>query len=218
MGQIFPPSADLWARVVLALLLLLGIGAGALVAGLVNSDFLTGIGLPPSQPVPFSHRHHAGGLGIDCRYCHLSVETSAEAGLPPTHVCMSCHSQLYTGQEMLAPVRHSLAEDLPLHWHRVAKLPGYVYFNHSIHLAKGVGCADCHGRIDRMAATAMAKPFHMAFCLDCHRDPGPHLRPLGHITDMEWHPGPDQAEQGKRLIASRRIDLGRITDCATCHR
>lgn len=218
MPQVFPPSADTWLRLFLAAAAIGVLGAGALTAGLVHSDYLTGVGLPPPQPVPFSHQHHAGGLGIDCRYCHFSVETSAEAGFPPTHVCMSCHSQLYTDQEMLAPVRHSLATDTPIRWRRVAKLPGYVYFNHSIHVAKGVGCADCHGRIDQMPATAMAKAFQMEFCLGCHRDPAPHLRPPGTVTDMAWRPPADQPEVGARRIAERGIDLGRITDCYTCHR
>lgn len=218
MPQIFRPSADTWLRLFIAAAAVVLAGGGALAIGLVRSDYLTGVGLPPAQPVPFSHQHHAGGLGIDCRYCHFSVESSAEAGLPPTHICMSCHSQLYTGQEMLAPVRRSLSEDQPIRWRRVVKLPGYVYFNHSIHIAKGVGCADCHGRIDRMPATAPAKALQMEFCLDCHRDPAPHLRPLEAVTDMDWQPPPDQRAVGTRRIAERGIDLGRITDCYSCHR
>ncbi|MGE5506446.1 MAG: cytochrome c3 family protein [Actinomycetota bacterium] len=216
--QTFPPSADTWLRlVVLAALLALVLG-GAAVAGLIHSDWLDDTTLPPPQPVPFSHRHHAGALGLDCRYCHTSVETSSEAGLPPTHICMTCHSQLFTGQEMLAPVRHSLASGIPIPWRRVAKLPGYVYFNHSIHVAKGVGCADCHGRIDRMAATFKAHAFKMQWCLGCHRDPGPHLRPLDKVTDMDWQPPPDQDQEGRRLVAERHIEPHRITDCYTCHR
>jgi hypothetical protein len=216
--QTFPPSADTWLRLVL-LCIVLGVAlGGAALAGLIHSDWLDGTNMALPQPVPFSHQHHAGGLGLDCRYCHTAVESSSEAGLPPTHICMTCHSQLYTGQEMLAPVHRSLTEDRPIPWRRVVKLPGYVYFNHSIHIAKGVGCADCHGRVDRMPALVNALPFKMQFCLGCHRDPAPHLRPLDRVTEMDWRPPPDQADEGRRLLAERHIEPGRITDCYTCHR
>jgi hypothetical protein len=216
--QTFPPSADTWLRLALLVVVLSVSFGGAVVAGLIHSDWLNGTNLPAAQPVPFSHQHHVGGLGLDCRYCHTSVEQSSEAGLPPTHICMTCHSQLYTGQEMLAPVRRSLAEDRPIPWRRVVKLPGYVYFNHAIHVSKGVGCADCHGRIDRMPLTAKAHAFKMQYCLGCHRDPAPHLRPLDKVTEMDWQPPAGQQEVGQRLMAERHIDTRRITDCYTCHR
>ena len=218
MAQIFSPSADTWLRLGLIVAVVLLAGAMVVPWALVRSDYLTSVGFPRRQPVPFSHQHHVGGLGLDCRYCHTAVETSADAGYPPTHVCMTCHSQLYAGQEMLAPVRRSLAENRPLRWKRVAELPQYVYFNHAIHVAKGIGCAECHGRIDRMAIAFRARPFFMSFCLDCHRDPAPHLRPLDRVTDMEWQPPPEQHEIGPRLIGERHIDLTHLTDCVTCHR
>ncbi|MBE7204467.1 MAG: cytochrome c3 family protein, partial [Parafilimonas terrae] len=159
MAQIFRPSADTWLRLwVLAAVVLV---AGGLVAagGYAFSGYATRVGWVRDQPVPFSHAHHVGGLGIDCRYCHLTVETSAHAGLPPTHVCMTCHSQEWTRAPVLEPVRRSWATGQPLRWQRVAKLPDYVYFNHSIHVARGVPCTTCHGRVDRMPLMARAKPF-----------------------------------------------------------
>jgi hypothetical protein len=218
MTQIFYPSADTWLRLFL-------VGGAALVSaslvgvvGFARSDYYTGAELhPPPQPVPFSHRHHVGGLGLDCRYCHTSAADSARAGLPPTHTCMTCHSQIWTGAPMLAPVRQSLAEGTSLRWHRVARLPDYVYFRHDIHIAKGVGCVSCHGRVDEMALTYQAKPLTMQFCLDCHRDPAPHLRPADRITDMTWH-SEDAPALGAQLIKQNGIRVGEITYCYVCHR
>jgi Cytochrome c7 and related cytochrome c len=218
MTQIFYPSADTWLRLFL-------VGGAALVSaslvgvvGFARSDYYTGAELhPPPQPVPFSHRHHVGGLGLDCRYCHTSVAESARAGLPPTHTCMTCHSQIWTGAPMLAPVRQSLAEGTSLRWHRVARLPDYVYFRHDIHIAKGVGCVSCHGRVDEMALTYQAKPLTMQFCLDCHRDPAPQLRPADRITDMTWH-SEDARALGAQLIKQNGIRVGEITYCYVCHR
>lgn len=140
-------------------------------------DYLRHLRWIVEQPVPFSHQHHVVGLGIDCRFCHTSVEVSASAGLSPTYTCMTCHSQIGTNAAIVAPVRESLADGKPTEWHRVSNLPDYVYFNHSIHIAKGVGCESCYGEMDRMALTYKAKTLIMQFCLNCHRDPGPHLRP-----------------------------------------
>jgi hypothetical protein len=218
MKQVFPPGADTVLRAVAAVAALALGGSAVVGAVLMQSDYVTSVTLPPAQPVPFSHRHHAGELGIDCRYCHVTAETGPRAGLPATQVCMTCHSQLYTGQPMLAPVRDSLAHDRPIPWRTVAQLPQFVTFDHSIHLAKGVGCSSCHGPVDRMPATYRAKAFTMeGFCLSCHRDPGPSLRPLDAITDMDWQP---EADPGiaRKPMAERRIDLGLLTDCSTCHR
>lgn len=218
MTQIFSASADTWLRFFVAGGLALACGSLVGVIGFARSDYYTGARIHPlPQPVPFSHRHHVGGLGIDCRYCHTSVEVSARAGLPPTHTCMTCHSQIWTGAPMLAPVRESLANDVSLTWHRVARLPDYVYFRHDIHIAKGVGCVTCHGRIDRMALTYQAKPLTMEFCVDCHRDPAPQLRPHDRITDMNWKPD-DAGALGARLVAQNHIRLGQITYCTVCHR
>lgn len=219
-AQIFPPAADTSLRLTMILLALaiamLGIGGWAR----VRSPWETQEGLAEHQPVPFSHKHHVGDSGIDCRYCHTSVETSARAGLPATHICMTCHSQLWTGAEMLAPVRKSMATRRPLVWHRVAQVPDYVYFNHSIHVARGVGCVECHGRIDKMPLTWRAKPFQMQFCLDCHRDPGPHLRPPQLVTQMEplgWSEA-EKRRYGERVMAAHRIDPKTLTNCEMCHR
>jgi hypothetical protein len=218
MTQIFSSSADTWLRLFIVGGVALTSAALVGVIGYARSDYYTGARLHPApQPVPFSHRHHVSGLGLDCRYCHTSVASSPRAGLPPTHTCMTCHSQIWTGAPMLAPVRQSLATDTSLRWHRVARLPEYVYFRHDIHIAKGVGCVTCHGRIDRMALTFQAKPLTMQFCLDCHRDPAPHLRPHDRITDMDWQPA-DARAAGEQLIRQNGIRLGEITYCYVCHR
>ena len=176
------------------------------------------IGAPVEQVVPFSHRHHVGDDGFDCRYCHTSVETSAFAGIPPTHVCMTCHSQLFTDQPVLAPVVQSLRSGEPIRWKRVHDLPDFVYFNHGIHVAKGVGCEECHGRVDEMPLTWREAPLTMQWCLDCHRNPEMHLRPLEHVFDMGWKPDEDQRALGKRLVAQYHIHTSTLTDCSTCHR
>ena len=191
MAQIFSPAADTWLRLFLLGSLALVSGGVVMLVGVAHSDYVTSADFRPAQPVPFSHRHHAGDLGIDCRYCHSSVENGPHAGLPPTSTCMTCHSQIWTNASMLAPVRQSLAENKPIAWTRVAKLPDYVFFRHDVHIAKGVGCETCHGRIDKMALTYRAKAFTMQFCLDCHRDPAPNLRPADAITMMGWKPRGD---------------------------
>jgi cytochrome c7-like protein len=219
MGQLFSPAADTWLRVFLIGAAVLTSGAVIVPIGLARSDWVTGAHIhPAAQPVPFSHRHHAGQLGIDCRYCHTSVADSPRAGLPPTHTCMTCHSQVWTDAPMLAPVRASLAENKSLNWRRVAVLPEYVYFRHDIHIAKGVGCVECHGRIDTMALTYRAKALTMQFCLDCHRDPAPHLRPRDEITNMAWRPSGDRGALGRKLLAQYGIRVGQLTYCSVCHR
>ncbi len=206
-------------RLALLGVVLFVVGGLLVTGGFANSDYLTGVGYAPRQPVPFNHAHHVGELGIDCRYCHGGVETSAEAGLPPTYTCMTCHSQIFTGAKMLAPVRDSMASDTPLHWARVAGLPDYVYFNHSIHIAKGVGCSSCHGPVDRMQLTRRKNAFHMSFCLDCHRAPEKYVRPADQVWNTEWIAPPDQTKKGRALVAANHIDTsGRLTDCTTCHR
>jgi hypothetical protein len=218
MAQIFGPAADLWFRIALLAVPLAAAGAFAVAAGLVRSDYLANVDDPPPQPVPFSHQHHAGELGIDCRYCHASVELSPQAGLPATSVCMTCHAFLWTGAPMLAPVRDSMASGRPIRWRRVARLPDFVYFDHSIHLAKGVGCSTCHGRVDQMPLMRRAEPFEMQWCLACHRDPAAHLRPLDKVFDMAWTPPENQAQVGAQLAKQYGVDVGRITHCYICHR
>jgi hypothetical protein len=218
MAQIFPPAANTIAVLVLAAIPVLPVLLVGFAYAVVRSPYMTEENLTREQPVPFSHAHHVGALGIDCRYCHDSVETTRFAGVPATETCMTCHSQLWTNAAMLAPVRTSLAADRPLRWRRVHVLPAYVYFDHSVHVAKGVGCSTCHGAVDRMPLMRQVAPLTMDWCLDCHRDPGPKLRPREAVFDPAWTPPRDQAERGRRLLEAYHIDTARLTDCSTCHR
>ncbi len=218
MAQIFRPGADTIARLVLAAIIVIPLVGVGLLYGLSASPFITGQSVTLEQPVPFSHEHHVGELGIDCRYCHTFVETSPVAGVPPTKTCMSCHSQVWTQASMLAPVRESLANDQPIHWRRVHRLPDYVYFDHSIHVAKGVGCTTCHGAVQAMRLMRQAAPLTMGWCLDCHRDPARYLRPANAVFDTAWVPPRDQQDRGRALMAQYHIDASRLTDCSVCHR
>ncbi|MET4701386.1 ferredoxin [Constrictibacter sp. MBR-5] len=222
MAQIFPASADTWLRLTLVMMVLGLAGAVAVAGGYADSSYATLVGWVQDQPVPFSHEHHVGGLGIDCRYCHTAVEEGPRAGLPATHICMTCHSQVWTGAPMLAPVRQSLARDEPLVWNRVAAVPDYVYFDHSIHVSRGVPCVACHGRVDKMPLMMRAQPFQMGFCLDCHRDPAPHLRPPDQVTRMDWSDRQDHPEShaayGRAMVAKYGIEPRKLDDCSICHR
>ncbi|HZU88491.1 MAG TPA: cytochrome c3 family protein [Stellaceae bacterium] len=169
------------------------------------------------QPIPFSHKHHVSGLGLDCRYCHTKVEISANAGMPSTAICMTCHSQIWTNAAMLAPDRQSLAEDTPIRWTRIYTLPDYVYFDHSIHVAKGVGCTECHGPIGDMPLTRKAETLYMSWCLQCHRNPAPRLRPLDQVFNPHWHRDP-KTPSGEKLMAAYHIHPQTLTDCGVCHR
>lgn len=218
MAQVFRPAAN-----TIALLVIASLGAApVLLAGLgyslMKSPYVTDQSVTREQPVPFSHAHHVGGLGLDCRYCHTSVTTARFAGIPPTETCMTCHSQLWTNAAMLAPVRESLATNTPIHWQRVHVLPDYVYFDHSIHIAKGVGCSTCHGAVDRMPLMRQAAPLTMGWCLDCHRHPEKAIRPLDKVFDMKWTPPKNQLAEGRRLMREYHIDTAHLTDCTKCHR
>jgi hypothetical protein len=217
MPQLFRPYADTVARLVLIAIPVVPALAIGLAYWVMRSDYVTGQTVTRDQPVPFSHAHHVGGLGIDCRYCHTAVETSPVASIPATHICMTCHSELYTQTAMLAPVRESLANQQPIHWNKVNRLPDYVYFDHSIHIAKGVGCTTCHGDIASMPLMRQAAPLTMGWCLGCHRDPAPYLRPATSVFDPYWIPPPDQAQQGL-VLAHEVIDNKHLTDCSVCHR
>ena len=218
MPQLFPPVADTIARVVLTALLAAPFVAMAAGYAVMRSEYVTGQSITLQQPVPFSHLHHVGQLGIDCRYCHSSVEKAAFAGMPSTHTCMTCHSQLFTNVPMLRPVRQSLAEHKPIRWNRVYRLPDYVYFDHSVHIANGVGCSTCHGAVQTMPLMRQSAPLTMHWCLDCHRDPTRYLRPQDQIFDMAWTPPEDQAERGRQLLVQYHIDTEHLTDCSRCHR
>jgi len=178
----------------------------------------TDVGYEPKQPVPYSHALHAGELGIDCRYCHNTVERAAHAAIPPTETCMNCHARVRTKSENLEPVRESWKTGGAVEWKKVHDLPDYVYFNHSAHVTRGVGCVSCHGRIDQMPEVYQFAPLSMGWCLDCHREPFKNLRPPEEVTNMTWtHPaGVDPVSYGKELAAKN--NLHPPTDCSTCHR
>ena len=218
MPQIFRPYADLLMRMVLVAILVGPLAGVGIAYAVMRSPYVTGQNLTIEQPVPFSHEHHVGKLGLDCRYCHNAVERSPVASVPPTHTCMTCHSQLFTQAAMLAPVRKSMAEHMPLHWNRVHRLPDYVYFDHSVHIANGVGCTTCHGQIANMPLMRQSAPLTMAWCLDCHRDPTHYLRPRSEIFSPTWGPPKDQLEQGRKLLIQYQIHVEHLTDCSVCHR
>jgi hypothetical protein len=175
------------------------------------------VNAPVEQPIPFSHKHHVGDDGIDCRYCHSSVEDSAFAGIPPLSTCLTCHSQLFTDQPVLQPLMRAYEGQAALRWRRIHQLPDFVYFNHSIHVAKGVGCVSCHGALDQMPLTWRVAPLTMQWCLDCHRAPERVLRPRDQVFNLHWQ-AQDQLALGRKLLAEYKIDKQRLTDCSVCHR
>ena len=217
--QLFLPGADAILRLFILTILGVVVGGGLGLYLWSHGHFMGSVGVAPAQPVPFSHKHHAGELGLDCRNCHEQVEQQATAGMPPTHTCMTCHSQIWTGATMLAPVRDSYAQDEPLHWTRVNRLPDYVYFNHSIHIAKGVGCSSCHGAVNTMQLTYPAQSFRMEFCLNCHRNPANYLRTPDQVWNMEWVAPDDQAAKGAALVKQYHVAGPEwLSDCSICHR
>lgn len=215
MAQLFPE----WTN---RIPLLAGLGAPPLAVlaiagvGYFASPSYTDVGYAPVQPVPYSHELHVGELGLDCRYCHTSVEQSASANVPPTATCMRCHKLVARDAESLAPIRDSLASGKPMRWVRVHNLPDYAYFNHSVHVHAGVGCVSCHGQINEMEVVRQARPLSMSWCLDCHRNPAPHLRPPEEVTNMEWIPPRNHAEFAQQTILDRGISPP--VDCSGCHR
>ncbi|XBQ17343.1 MAG: cytochrome c3 family protein [Oceanicaulis sp.] len=223
MPQIFTRSADSWLRLGLTALAGLIPAALAVLAftAVQPTDFSADLRIAEQQPVPFSHRHHAGELGIACVNCHVSAETAASAGLPPTQTCMACHSQIWTAAEPLAPVRESLLTDTPIAWNRVHDLPDFVYFNHSVHVGAGVPCATCHGDVTDMALIQQVEPMTMRWCLDCHRDPEGELVPLDRVYDPDPHADPHGGETGRLvsfMAAARVQSPGELDSCNVCHR
>jgi len=220
MVQVFHPSMNTFARVTIFGAVFFVVGLLGVVYAVFRSPYVTGQYVAVDQPVQFSHEHHTNALGIDCRYCHTSVETSWFAGIPPTETCMTCHSQIWRDSPMLAPVRESLAKNEPIRWNRVHDLPDYAYFNHAIHVNKGVGCASCHGRVDQMPLIWKDSPLTMEWCLSCHREPERHLRPKGEIFNMAWSAGSesDQLALGRELVKKNHVPVHRLSDCSTCHR
>jgi hypothetical protein len=185
-------------------------------AELNASTYATRAKVPVEQPVPFSHEHHVGGLGIDCRYCHTTVETSSFANIPPTKTCMNCHSQIWSTAPMLEPVRESFRTDKSIRWIRVHDLPDYVYFNHSIHVAKGVGCTTCHGQVNKMPLMWQESSLQMTWCLDCHRHPERFVRPRSEVFSVTYTPPADQLALGRKLV--KEYSIQSLTSCSTCHR
>jgi hypothetical protein len=233
MSQIFHPSMNTLAKAsIFGAIFLLG-GLGWVATAVDRSPYMTNQGLVRDQPVPFSHEHHVRGLGLDCRYCHTSVEDSGFAGIPPTKTCMTCHSKIWTDAELLKPVRDSWDTKIPIKWTRVHNLPDFVYFQHDIHVTKGVGCVTCHGQVNEMPLMFQNASLQMEWCLDCHRDPAKFLRPRDQVFSMDFkltdavmnqwkdkdHPKvTDQLSLGEALMDAYHIPRdGRITNCNTCH-
>jgi hypothetical protein len=216
MPQIFHRSANTLSKVSLAGILLLVGGLIGLAMLLGRSSYVTRAQEYIEQPVQYSPLHHVLDDGIDCRYCHTSVETSSFAGIPPTKTCMNCHSQIWQSAPILEPVRASLREDKPMTWVRVHDLPDFVYFNHSIHVKKGMGCETCHGRIDQMPLTRQQNSLQMEWCTNCHRNPQDYVRPREEVFTMGYRPREDQATLGPKLV--KEYNIKPSTDCSTCHR
>jgi Cytochrome c7 and related cytochrome c len=216
MSQIFHRSANTISRVSI-------FGAVFVVAGLLwlfdevnRSPWVTQARVAREQPIQFSHERHVAGNGLDCRYCHTSVEESSFAGIPPTKTCMNCHSQIFSASPYLEPLRQSFRTDRSIAWTRVHDLPDFVYFNHSIHVKKGMGCTSCHGQVDRMPLMWQEKSLQMEWCIDCHRSPERYVRPREAVFSVDYQPPANQLELGERLVAEYRIQ--KLTSCSTCHR
>lgn len=216
MGAVFPPWSNTALRVTLAVLALGAVSAIAAPMIFVRTPWRRGYLNALDQPVEFDHRHHTQDDAIGCLYCHNTAERAGTAGIPSTDKCMGCHNQVWNQSTLLEPVRRSYFSGMPIPWNRVHKVPDFVYFNHGIHVNKGVGCVTCHGRVDKMAMVYQAESLTMAWCLDCHRDPEPRLRPLSEITNMRWDAGEEQAAIGAAV--ARELGVRRLTNCTTCHR
>ena len=218
MAQLFPKSANYLAPASIAAIVLVAGGAVGSLLALEYAGFNQRRGETLEQPVPFSHEHHVAGLGIDCRYCHTAVEKSASAGVPPTATCYNCHKLVWNEAPMLEPVRSSFRTGQPLEWNKVHDLPDFTYFNHSIHVAKGIGCATCHGPVQEMRLMRSAQPIQMRWCLDCHRNPEKYIRPKEEIYNMTWK-AKDQETLGRELVEKYKVrPPAEITSCGTCHR
>jgi hypothetical protein len=217
MAQIFTPGASTWFRTILVVVPLALVGGVFALYRFNYSSYATQVGVPIDQPIAFSHQHHVAGLGIDCRYCHTSVEKSAFAGMPSTETCMTCHSQIWTEAPLLQTVRQSLAANTPIRWSRVHQLAGFVYFDHSIHIQKGIGCVSCHGPVDQMPITWKQETLQMGWCTECHRHPERAIRPQTEVFNLNWKPSGNFQNQSLVQQAHLR-STQELTDCTTCHR
>jgi Cytochrome c7 and related cytochrome c len=219
MPPIFPPRSNTFARVSIVVVLILLVVITLVLVHWLHSSTFNKVGVAVPQPVPFPHNFHVNIVGLNCRYCHESVDKSSFADIPPTQTCMSCHSQVALTNPILAPIRDSYATGKPVQWNRVNSLPDYVYFNHEIHIAKGVGCETCHGRVDQMTTDVKANTFYMAWCLQCHRDPAKYIRPVANVYDMGYQPQGDQATIGAQLVKEYNImPPSQLLNCSICHR
>jgi len=216
MAQLFHPSINTLSRLSIFGAVIVAIVLWWLLAKINHSSYVTQLGVARTQTVPFSHKHHVSGLGLDCRYCHTSVETSAFAGIPSTKTCMTCHSQIWSDSPMLEPVRASYRTGEALVWKRVYDLPDYVYFNHSIHVKKGIGCVSCHGDVSQMPLVWQASTLQMDWCLDCHRAPEKFVRPRSAVFKMDWRPPTYQVALGEQLV--REYHIQSLISCSVCHR
>lgn len=219
MAQIFPKSANNIAKISMILAVVLAGLGGFAFTQFSRSTYMTGQYLEKQQPVQFSHKHHVGDDGIDCRYCHTTVETTATAGMPSTQTCMNCHSQIWADSPYLEPVRASFRDNKPIEWERVHDMPEYTYFNHSIHVAKGVGCSTCHGAIADMPVVFQESSLQMEWCLACHKAPEQFIRPKSEIYNSNYQPGDiDQADRDKLKVDYKIRSREMMTSCSTCHR
>ncbi|HRV93039.1 MAG TPA: cytochrome c3 family protein [Anaerolineae bacterium] len=222
MNQIFHPSANVIAKASIGVLIVLVGVLSVFLYFFVRSSWMTGVNISEPQPVPFSHLHHVRQVGLDCRYCHTSVEEAASANIPPTETCMTCHSQIWTDAPMLEPVRVSWRDNVSLEWERLHDLADFVYFNHSIHVNKGIGCETCHGRVDNMALPMKVNTLQMEWCLECHRNPAKYIRPTDEVFTMGYAEtvpaGHDPLVEGHELVAQYGIEVGRLDNCSICHR
>lgn len=217
MAQIFHSSTNTISRVSIFGGLVLVAACAWLFGVFLRAPYVTQAGVVKDQPVPFSHKRHVAQLGLDCRYCHTSVEESSFAGIPPTKTCMSCHSQIWLDSPMLEPVRESYRSGRPIPWTRVNDLPGFVRFDHSIHVAKGVGCVTCHGKVDEMPLMWREKALHMEWCLGCHRNPEPFLRPRSAVFDLHWEPSAEEAGSAPESSVETPALRKDLLSCSTCH-
>lgn len=222
MSQLFSPRSNTLFRVAIVgffIFITILIATGYI---LQSSSYVTEVAIYKHQPVPFSHEHHVNGLGIDCRYCHYTVEKSANATIPPPGLCMNCHKKIWADSEMLKPIRDAFKNDTPIRWKKVHDLPDFVYFNHSIHVNHGIGCVSCHGKINEMPLTSKAQRMYMGWCLDCHRNPESQFRPLADITNMYWKPPESWKKTDKYVhLGVTHFKEGTInqrTNCYICHR
>jgi len=216
MAQIFHPSFNTISRVsIFGAVFFLGAAAWG-TDRLLRSSYATQVEVAREQPIPFSHKHHVAGLGLDCRFCHTSAEESAFAGLPPSKTCMGCHSVIWNEAPMLEPLRQSYRDDTPIQWNRVHDLPDFVYFDHSIHVAKGVGCATCHGQVDEMPLMWRENTLNMNWCTQCHRDPEAYIRPLDEVFNLHWDPDSLSAQERSELAQANAVESQ--MNCTICHR